>query len=248
MIDPLAEALIAARSGGQKLDLAPGTELPRDRVLTVQRQVAEQLGPVGAFKVACPRGAPVVMAPILARDISAAPARLHVPAGEPVGVELEYAFRLIAPLPDPAGDDFEQRLRRAVEVLPVLEVVQSRLADPERADASVKMLDNQLNGGLVLGPPCRDWQHIDTTRARGRLCLGDEVVLDGAADVPGGDAFSNLCSLIHALGTHCGGLQMGQVVITGSLNGLPWRVPPFDVDAQLDGLGRIALALESGVA
>lgn len=248
MIDPLAEALIAARSGGPKLDLPQGTTVPRDRVLTVQSQVARQLGPVGAFKVACPRDAPVVMAPIFKRDIHTAPVRLHVPAGEAVGVELEYAFRLIASLPDPAMADFEQRLRSAVELLPVLEVVQSRLADPERADASVKMLDNQLNGGLVLGPPCRDWQHIDTTRAIGRLRLGDEVVLDGAAVVPGGGAFANLCALIRALGAHCGGLQIGQVVITGSLNGLPWRVPPFDADAQLDGLGRIDLALESDVA
>ena len=247
MMDPLAEALIAARSGGPKLDLAADTILPRDRVLAVQGQVAQRLGPVGAFKVACPQGAPVVMAPIFERDIYAAPARLHVPAGDAVGVELEYAFRLIAPLPDPAGPEFEQHLRGVVELLPVLEVVQSRLADPKRADASVKMLDNQLNGGLVLGPPCRDWQHIDTTLAKGRLRLGDEVVLDGAAVVPGGGAFANLCALIRALGAHCGGLQIGQVVITGSLNGLPWRVPPFDVDAQLDGLGRIDLALESGV-
>lgn len=244
MMDPLAETLIAARSGGPKLDLASGTELPRARVLAVQQQVAQRLGPVGAFKVACPRGAPAVMAPIFASDIHISPTRLHVPAGEPVGVELEYAFRLIAPVPDPEGDDFEQRLRHTVELLPVLEVVQSRLADPERAGASVKMLDNQLNGGLVLGPPCRDWQQIDTTRATGHLRLGDEVVLDGAADVPGGGAFANLCTLIRALGTHCGGLQTGQVVITGSLNGLPWRLPPFDIDARIAGLGGVRLSLE----
>lgn len=246
MTDPLAEALIAARSGGSKLALAPGTQLPRHRVLAVQTEVASRLGPVGAFKVACPRNAPVVMAPIFAKDIYSSPARLSVATGEPVGVELEYAFRLIAPLPDPAQDNFEQRLRASVELLPVIEVVQSRLADPDKADGSVKMLDNQLNGALVLGPPCRAWQkQHDTTSAIAHLRLGDEVVLDGAADVPNGDAFKTLCIFVRTLGEHCGGLQIGQVVITGSLNGLPWRMPPFDVDGRIQGLGSIKLSLES---
>ena len=243
MIDPLTEALIAARAGGPKLSDSAETGLSRERVLMVQQQVADRLGPVGAFKVACPPDAPIVMAPIFASDIYPATASLDLPHDEPIGIELEYGFRLTAPLPDPQDSDFVEKLRESVELLPVVEIVRTRLADVEQASADLKMLDNQLNGGLVLGEPCRDWKEHDLTRATAYLRIGDEVLIDGTAQVPGGDAFASLALLCRAIGTHCGGLQVGQVVITGSLNGLPWRMPPFDVQARIEGLAEITFSL-----
>lgn len=243
MTDPLVTQLLAARNGGPKLPAAAGEGLTRDRVFAVQAAVAGQLGPVGGFKVACPPGAPIIIAPIMARDIHESPASIRLAAGEEVGVELEYAFRLIAPVPDTDAADFEVQLRAAVELLPAFELVQSRLADPKGATAELKMLDNQLNGAVVLGAPCRDWQGIDVTQAQARLTLGDDILLDGPASVPGGDAFATLCDLARALGTHCGGLLPGHVVITGSLNGLPWMTPPTTATGLIDGLGSVSMAL-----
>ncbi|MFU8778994.1 MAG: 2-keto-4-pentenoate hydratase, partial [Roseovarius sp.] len=165
MTDPLAEALIAARGIGPKLPESAAEGLTRARVFAVQEAVAAQLGPVGGFKVACPPGAPIVIAPIMARDIHLSPAVIACAAVEEVGIELEYAFRLIAAPPAPDAPDFEARLKDAVELLPAFELVQSRLADPKGASAALKMLDNQLNGAVVLGAPCRDWHGVDVTRA-----------------------------------------------------------------------------------
>jgi len=243
MSDPMVTALIAARNGGPKLPASAGDGLTRDRIFTVQAAVAAQLGPVGGFKVACPPGAPIIIAPIFASDIHASPAIIQCSEGEEVGVELEYAFRLIAPLPDIAASDFETQLRNAVELLPVFELVQTRLADPKGATPALKMLDNQLNGAVVLGEPRRDWHTIDVTRAEAHLTLGQDSLLDGPASVPGGDAFATLCALVRALGDHCGGLQPGHVVITGSLNGLPWVMPPTTAAGRIDGLGEVSMRL-----
>src|SRR6056297_4274718 len=101
MNDPLVAQLLAAREGGAKLPATAGKGLTRARIFAVQEAVAARLGPVGGFKVACPPDAPIVIAPIMARDIHHSPAEIPLPAGEEVGVELEYAYRLIAPVPDP---------------------------------------------------------------------------------------------------------------------------------------------------
>jgi len=245
MSDPLVTQLLAARQGGERLPGTAGDGLTRERIFAVQEAVAARLGPVGGFKVACPPGAAIIIAPIMARDIYPSPAVIDVPAAEEVGVELEYAFRLIAPVPDIGASDFEAQLRGAIELLPAFELVRSRLADPKGAGAALKMLDNQLNGAVVLGAPCRDWQQIDVTRANAGLILGDDIVLDGAARVPGGDAFATLCALVRALGDHCGGLRPGHVVITGSLNGLPWVTPPITAEAVIDGLGAVSMRLRA---
>ena len=243
MSDPLVAQLLAAREGGGKLPDTASEGLTRARVFAVQAAVAARLGPVGGFKVARPKDAPIVIAPIMARDIHPAPAMIGIPAGEEVGVELEYVFRLIAPVPDMGAPDFEVRLRDAVELLPAFELVRSRLEDPKGADALLKMLDNQLNGAVVLGAARRDWQGIDVTCANARLALGDDTLLDGTASVPGGDAFATLCALVRAVGDHCGGLQPGHVVITGSLNGLPWVRPPVTAKGRIDGLGAVEMTL-----
>ncbi|PKQ11223.1 MAG: 2-keto-4-pentenoate hydratase [Alphaproteobacteria bacterium HGW-Alphaproteobacteria-1] len=243
MSDPLVEALLAAWGGGPKLPGSAAEGLTRARVFAVQAEVAACLGPVGGFKVACPPGAPIVIAPIMARDIHPSPAVIACAAGEEVGIELEYAFRLIAAPPAPDAPDFESRLKQAVELLPVFELVQSRLADPKGAGAMLKMLDNQLNGAVVLGAPLRAWHGVDVTRADAWLSLGAETLLDGAAQVPGGNAFATLCALARALGGHCGGLREGHVVITGSLNGLPWRYPPLSAQGRIAGLGEVVLRL-----
>lgn len=243
MIDPLVVQLLAAREGGPKLPATAGEGLTRAHILAVQEAVVARLGRVGGFKVACPPDAPIVIAPIMARDIHETPAEITVPRGEEVGLELEYAFRFIAPPPKSDAPDLEAQLCGAVEMLPAFEIVQSRLANPKGADGTLKMLDNQLNGAVVLGAPRRDWRDIDLTRANARLTVDRETLLDGIAKVPGGSALANLCALLRGLGDHCGGLRVGHVVITGSLNGLPWYQPPLTASGWIEGFGPVDTTL-----
>ncbi|MSU91231.1 2-keto-4-pentenoate hydratase [Rhodobacteraceae bacterium 2CG4] len=240
----LAARLIDARERGQRI-------APQDRpdgiteadAYRVQALVAERFGPVGGYKVGCTPGKPPIMAPIHARDVLADGARLEVPGDEPIGIELEIGFRLVAPLPPADAPGRAVRARECIEAVPVIEIVRSRLSAPQQAAPLLKLADNQINGGLVVGTPVRDWSGLELARPSARLRLGDEVVLDGRAEVPGGDAFANFLALADLVGGHCGGLTPGQVVITGSLNGVPWVRAPLAVAAEIDGLGAVALEL-----
>ncbi|WP_212523487.1 fumarylacetoacetate hydrolase family protein [Actibacterium sp. MT2.3-13A] len=241
----LAEALLRARDGGgPAVPASRGAGLDMAGAYAVQAAVVAELGPVGGWKVACKPGAAQIMAPILARDIHPSGSRIRLPAGAPVGVEMEIGFRLTAPLPAPQDSGFEAAARAATEILPVFEIVASRLEDPQGAPSALKLADNQINGALVLGEAAADWAGFDTSRVRARLAIGGETLLDGAAEVPGGDAFANFCALARMAGTHCGGLRPGQVVITGSLNGLPWRDLPLTAQGEIAQLGAIGVTLE----
>ncbi len=240
----LVRLLDAARRGGPKVPVSVGAGLSRAEAFDVQERMAAIHGPVGGFKVACPPGAPIVMAPIYQADIAGPGSRIEVPGGDAAGIELEFAFRLKTALPNPDAPDFAARLRGAIELLPAIEIVHSRLIDPGSADANLKMADNQVNGAVVLGQAVSDWRDIDVTRARGGLTAGAAVLLDGEGAVPGGDAFETLKRFALSVGDHCGGWQPDQVVITGSLNGLPWVKPGLDVEGRIEGVGDVRFRLE----
>ncbi|WP_428649644.1 hypothetical protein [Roseibium sp.] len=243
-VEQLINVLAGARSGGPMADasLERNGAVSLEEAYIVQEAMAERFGPAGAFKVACKPGQPVIMAPIYASDIRPSGASFPTPAGDLVGVELEIGFRILKPLPAPGSADFRQKLRDSVALVPVIEVVLTRLEDPNTVSPMLRLADNQLNGGLVVGPERTDWQDLDLTRATATLDFGETRVLDGTVPVPGGDAFENLCKLVDLAGTHCGGLQPGQVAITGSLNGLPYIEAGTDVRGWIEGLGEVAVS------
>ncbi|WP_323764141.1 2-keto-4-pentenoate hydratase [Marinovum sp.] len=241
--DLLVDAMLQARRSGRPVDARRFTESPlseRD-AYAVQAGVVAACGPVGAFKVANKPDAPRIMAPILAADLIDNPAELAVPANEAIGIELEIAFRVDAPLPPRDAPDRRRRVADCLSALPVIEIVRTRLTDD--ATPMLKLADNQINGGLVLGAPVKAWQDLPMGEIQASLRCGDDLLLDGAAKVPGGDAFENFLVLEEMVGDHCGGLNPGQVVITGSLNGLPYVKTEAAILGRIDGLGEVSLHL-----
>ena len=241
--DKLAQALIEARRSGRKLGIGDiGGGLPdAAAAYRVQAQVARAVGPVAAWKTGRKApGAEQTMAPIFAGTVRSSPASFGADELWLIGVELEVAFRIDAPLP-PLDADFEQRARGCVSMLAAIEVVDTRLADHEAAGPVVKLADNQINAGLVVGAPRRDWQGLDPAEFDARLTFGAETVVDGPRPVPGGDAFATFCAFARMVGGHCGGLQVGQYVTTGSLNGLPFIQRGTSVRAHVAGLGEVAV-------
>jgi 2-keto-4-pentenoate hydratase len=236
----IAERLLAARAGGRPLaDYADG---PADEAeaLAVQPLVAARLGPVGGFKTGRRDPAAVpLMAPI--------PADVVLPSGttpDPAtsrlrGVELEIGFRFDADPPPTDAPDFEARLRAAVTALPCLEIVESRLSDPDAAGALWRLADNQINGALVTGAPCAGWRDLGLALPAVTLRIGGVVVVEGAVATPGGCAFATLSAFVRTVGGHAGGLRRGHVVITGSLTGLRYAAAGDAVEGEIAGLGRV---------
>ena len=242
-ISDFAKRLIAAREGAPKIFiLEDDSPLEIGEAYEIQAMVAQCHGPAGGFKVARKPDQPLIMAPIFQRDIQVSPARWSAPDEASIGVELEIGFRILSPLPSLDEPAYTDRLKECVALVPAIEIVLSRLADADAA-AMYKLADNQINGGLIVGQEVSDWRDMDLTQVNARLTFDGRAVIDGTVPVPGGDAFGNFQALVAHLGDHCGGLKPGHVVITGSLNGLPYVSPGTKVRGSIEGLGDVAVDL-----
>lgn len=238
----LADQLISARNGGPRVSSADASDSVAGAcdAYAIQRRVVEAVGPVAGFKTGRRPGQDQIMAPIFQKDVRTSPAIFTRADIDRIGIELEVGFIVDRPLPDPVSADFENQARACVSAVAALEIVDTRLSDIETAPPLLRLADNQLNGGLVVGAARGDWQGMDLATVRARLNLGTQTVLDGSADVPGGDAFATFCALARMIGSHCGGLRPGQVVITGSLNGMPFIERGTSVRGWIEGLGEVA--------
>lgn len=243
----IAEMLIAARRGGAKPQadelqvLLPGS----GACYEIQAIVTEAFGPAGAFKTARKPGQPTIMAPIYQSDIAASPACFSSRRFSVIGIELEVGFVVGKELPAPDESEFERRTAECISALPCIEIVDTRLVSIDGASPLVRLADNQLNGGLVVGEPVADWHGLDLGRMKFHLDLGGGRSMEGFADVPGGNAFGNFCALARMIGSHCGGLRPGTIVITGSLNGMPFVESGSRVRGHIEGLGFVEVQFNS---
>lgn len=248
--DPLsfAASLIAAHKS--KAPFLPSDDAVRpsttSEAYAVQAIVLDALGPTGGFKTG--RQAPdatQVMAPIPLPKVRPSPAVFEADELHLVGVELEIAFRFDKPSPDPKDPDFETNLRSAVSVMPAIEVVDTRLTEAAAEHALSKLADNQSNAGLVIGKAMPLSAIGDGTDFEVDFRTSSETLGTGSAKVPGGSAFAVLAGFVQMVGSHCGGVQQGQVVTTGALTGLHWIAKGTTVTGQISGLGDVSVRITS---
>lgn len=242
LVNTLASCFVKARDCGKPAILSelPSVALTTQEAYRIQTEVAKLVGPIGGFKVANKPDSRI-MAPIFAKDIYHSPATLSVAPDEEIGIELEIGFRVDAALPALDAADRESAVAQRLSAVVVIEIVRTRMQG--EASPELKLADNQINGGLVIGEPIRDWHRGSVSEVNACLHLGENKILDGHAKVPGGDAFENFLVLERMIGTHCGGLKPGQIVITGSLNGLPYVRGALDVRGEIKDFGGVSLDL-----
>lgn len=245
IVKEVARAFLAARKSAKNLsqDWAVDKELTPSQAYEVQSLVAEELGDVGGFKFAHRADQPAIMAPIQRVDFLESGSRFPT-SGAAVGIELEVGFRLNAALPPIDAPDFEKQLRACVTPIAVIEIVQSRLADVDAMPAILKLADHQTNGGLIVGGAAEQWDGSAFGTVDAHLTFDDNVVLNSKVSLPFGPAFDCVVELARMVGDHCGGLQAGHVVITGSLNGLPWLPPGTKVRGSIASIGSVAVDLK----
>jgi len=233
----LVETFLKARRDGSPAETASLAPPPdAETAYRIQTAVAAATGPIGAFKAG--RGGPALtMAPIRAATVRESGATIPAAESRLRGVELELAFRLTAPPPPVDAPDFEERLAASVVLLPALEIVESRMTVFETADPLLKLADNVGNGGVVLGAPIADWRRLDLSRPDVRLAFAGETKREGPSAPPGGDAFLTLVEFARLAKDFCGGLQAGQVVITGSLTGLLYAKAGDRIRGEIAGVG-----------
>ncbi|QDO98420.1 hypothetical protein FNB15_14555 [Ferrovibrio terrae] len=231
-IAAIIDQLLAARRGG--LLLQPTEDLSGfDAVYAIQSGVMAKLGEVGGWKVGrWDAGSPLFYAPISADLIRPAPDTRQPEECRLRGAELEVAFRIDAKLPSPGSHDFLPALAACVTPMAVFEIVDSRLADPKSASKLWNLADVQLNAGLVCGTPLEmSWQPEDFSHPQVQLTADGADVVAGPAMLNTSTPFGMLADLVRSCGAHCGGVQPGQIVTTGSFTGLRF----FAKGTQLTG-------------
>ena len=233
-VERVARGLLQTRVTGRPCDPGPRALTSRAEALAVQRRVAQTLAEPGGFKVGRQGEGPPALAPIPSDRIFESGEVIGAP--DPVGVELEVGFTLIAP---PGRDP----LARAADIFRprvVLELCGTRLAGPTAEDPWLKLADMQANWGMVVGPLAARWDGSDMATLAARLCFDGAPVIDGPARCPAGTPLASLRTLCRWLGDHCGGLREGHTVITGSLSGLRQVSRGTSVAGSIDGLGVVA--------
>ena len=226
----LADALVAAFTGGPALPATTPPPADEAAAYAVQEAMAAALGGIGGWKVGAaspttpPSGSPLP-APCLLPDGAAFPGRLR-------GVELELALRLGRDVPAGAAlslNDFDA-------ALPVLELVETRLSDWPAAPALLKLADLGNHGALVLGAPVPG-------PFPALASLDAELRFDGAvvAHTVGGSTAGTLEHLLSGLSRRPGARFLkGQIITTGALTGLLFAPAGAQVSGTLKGIGTVS--------
>ena len=237
-----SDSLVAARRSG--VPFTPWGSLPEStaEAYEIQVVVADAFGETGAFKAAMQGAAPAIFAPIRADLCLPSGAEVAMPR---LGVELEVGWLVTAPFPDPDAPDLRARLVSAVRPVPVIELLERRIAGPLADAPVVKLADGLLNWGLVVGSPLENWDGKDFGKLSGSMRASQHVLLDGETTVPGGSALATLEAFLAVAGNHFGGVRLGQVVITGALHPIAWIDADADVLGEIIGLGSVEFALRS---
>lgn len=243
--DTVARALCLARRDGRRVP--PALLQPADlaEAYAIQDATLAAIGPIGGWKVgARGPGEEPTCAPLPAEGLLPDGALLQGPTWRLRGIEVEVGFRLGVDLPARAAPYTREDLARAMEsVLPVIEVVESRLADWLGAGSQAQLADLLSHGALVLGrrqPFEPAW--FDLRQVEAELRFDDRIVAHTVGEHPSPDAGSLLAWLANHCSARGVGLKAGQVVTSGSCTGLLFASEGTAVGVEIRGLAPLRVS------
>jgi 2-keto-4-pentenoate hydratase len=212
----------------------------------VQDATMRELGPVGGWKVGAkgPTAEPAC-APLPATGVFATGAMLIGPQWRMRGIEVEVAVRLRRELAPESATSDPASFHDAIEaVLPVIEVVETRLADWRDSAALAQLADLQSHGALIIGRPSPlSPGELDLRTVQAYLAFDGQPV----ASTRGGNPAVDIWRLLGWLARHCvqrgQPLRAGDVITTGSCTGMLFAPEGAHVHAQLAGIGQVEVRL-----
>ncbi|MDQ0588551.1 2-keto-4-pentenoate hydratase [Variovorax paradoxus] len=240
-----AHALYLARRDGRRVPSALLQPASRGEAYAIQDATLAAIGPVGGWKVsALAPGHEPTCAPLPAEGLLPDGARLQGPAWRLRGIEAEIGFQLGTDLPPRAAPYTLADLARAVEsVLPVIEIVETRLADWFGADAHAQLADLLSHGALVLGrrqPFAPAW--FDLRRAEAALHFDGQTVAHTVGEHPSPDAGALLVWLANHCAARGAGLKAGQIVTSGSCTGMLFASAGTAVRVEIGELATVVVS------
>jgi len=183
---------------------------------------------------------------LLAPNVHPSPARIARDALFMRALEGEFAFRLARDLPPTAAPYTRETVAAAVaELVPAVEISDSRFNDWKAVGAPSLIADNGNEGAVVLGEPIGDWRALDLSVQRVSMMVNGRRVAEGTGAEALGDPLAALVWLANDRARRGGGLDRGQVIITGSCTGVFMAEPGDRVSADFGALGRVELRFDS---
>jgi 2-keto-4-pentenoate hydratase len=212
----------------------------------VQKLVAAELGwfPDGhplAWKLGGSPANGISAAPVVANTLLNNGSLIDPGMAAGYGIEGELAIRLGADIPP--GSPLPVILRAISGIAPCIELCDMRLMEGDRLPAGFARADQHWNRALILGdflplPTDTDWD-----------MLGVSVTVNGNPEFQahGSHPFLNPLNSLTWLATHAAqewdGLHAGDIVATGSWNGLYWAHQSDTLEVNFEHFGKVSLTI-----
>ena len=244
-----AEALIKARETNQPLVDFPDDSAPKSiaEAFAIQDEILISRGTeIVAWKVGpSSKEFPPTCAAITRENLYTSPTQLSKSL-RLKAVECEVAFRLAIDLPADEGPYNSSEVKAAIGTAMVaIEAVETRYHKWPVKDPIWALADSQSNEALIIGDEIGldKLEHFPDFQAS--LAIGKKVK---AADkgFPGGDPFALIAWLADHLSERDPllskrGLKKGDIITTGSWNGVDFANSQEKISAVFEGLGRAEL-------
>ncbi len=239
-----AQRLLQARQEHRPIEDWPDALRPVsfDQAYRVQAVQMETLGPIGGWKVGAANSvAPPTCAPLPRRSRYASP---DVPSSKELslrGMEVEIGLVLGQDLPPgQAPYSMEQIWQAVSQICVAVEIVESRFAQRDSVGRLSTLADLASHGALVYQPQGVAAQDMALLQPEwARLQVGQQPLLQGPNQNPAGELTRLLIWLANQGSHHLGGLQKGQVIITGTCLPMLYAAPGDRIQAAIQGIGEL---------
>lgn len=134
-----------------------------------------------------------------------------------IGVEFEIALEIGEDVPMTAAPFDSKTISGFVKsAMPAFEIIEDRNANYSDLDAMSILTDRCWCGGVVLGAPVENWQHIELGNLAGTVSWNGEVLESGNTGNALGHPLNGLAWVATHLAGRGGALRAGDIVMTGS--------------------------------
>ncbi len=254
-METAAELLIRIRHGeAPRPDTLPTALAPADetQAYAIQQAVLGRLGAsTGGWKASMPDAVSGTSAPIPSDNLlfdgaALRSAGFRTAASPRIGIEPEVSFMMAHALPPlPAGRRYSRAevLSAVASAHAGIELCVCRLADFAAAPPLDRLADAIMNEGLAVGPACHDWCALTLSELPLRVLVDGEVLHAGVGGHPLADPVIPLVWMANHLSQRQMGLRAGDVITTGSCNGLRLVDTGQTVSADFGPLGRVTVTV-----
>src|SRR5580704_1778548 len=242
-----AAMLLDARRTNMPIEDLPAALRPTtlDEAYFIQDRLAIAYGEIGGWKVGAPTAeatpmfAPMPLAWIASNDaLLGGRHRFR-------GLEAEIAFLMGKDLPPREQAYSRDEVVAAIASChPAIEVMESGLTDPLKAEKLSMIADLQMHGAFVYGAAVTNWQRIDFSKEHVTLAVNGIVRVDRTGSNTSGDLMRLLPWLANEGAARTSGLKAGQWVTTGSWTGLSLGTAGSCVDVRFSTAGEVDLRFE----